>query len=112
MPFSESGIQPDVIINPHTFPSRMTIGMFVENPAGKTGAMHGIAHDLLHSGESRSSWIMDALPMVKNSDLMSKMPHKHTLGNNYEPPDITTTVMIQYIVTLLGRSSRQTFTLA
>ena len=47
MPFSDSGMTPDLMINPHAFPSRMTVGMMMELVAGKLAAMTGrfIAHE-------------------------------------------------------------------
>jgi len=41
MPFSDAGISPDLIMNPHGFPSRMTVGKMIELVAGKAGVFRG-----------------------------------------------------------------------
>ncbi|ODV63615.1 DNA-directed RNA polymerase III core subunit RET1 [Ascoidea rubescens DSM 1968] len=41
LPFNDQGISPDIIMNPHGFPSRMTVGKMIELISGKAGVLNG-----------------------------------------------------------------------
>ena len=45
LPYSEDGVVPDIMINPHAFPSRMTVGQFMESLGGKAASLRGTIAD-------------------------------------------------------------------
>ena len=73
MPFTKDGIRPDIIVNPHALPTRMTIGQLVECIIGKATAMYGGYSDC-------TAFINKGSKTRVFGDMLSKVGY-HSSGN-------------------------------
>jgi DNA-directed RNA polymerase II subunit RPB2 len=76
MPFDSNGVRPDLIINPHAFPKRMTLGHIIESVLGKTCALNGVLGDCTafeFSGSSLPTLFnqLQNTPLAENVSLKS-----------------------------------------
>jgi DNA-directed RNA polymerase II subunit RPB2 len=75
MPFTRDGIRPDMIINPHAIPSRMTVGQLVESIVGKVCLMAG------GFGEC-TAFVNRGSKVRIFGEMLTKMGYNPTKGDN------------------------------
>lgn len=87
MPFNDQGITPDIIMNPHGFPSRMTVGKMMELFSGKAGVLDGALQYGTAFGGSK---------IVDMADLLLKHGFSYT-GKDYLTSGITGEALQFYV---------------
>jgi DNA-directed RNA polymerase subunit B len=93
VPFTASGVRPDLLFNPHGIPSRMTVGYLLEMIAGKVAALSGVVRDAsAFAGEELDSlennlrklgFRYDGKEVLYHGVTGQRLPVKIFVGNMY-----------------------------
>jgi len=83
LPFTEDGIVPDIIVNPHAIPSRMTVGQFVESLAGKVACIRGKPVDGTPFSNEGPDGLRKALVRMGYSNTGSEVFYNGITGEKY-----------------------------
>lgn len=87
MPFTKEGIVPDLLLNPHSIPTRMTFGHLLETIAGKASALSGRYTDgtaFTETGEQRLDGYKKILKEYKFNEYGNEVLYDGITGARYK----------------------------
>ena len=90
MPTTASGMVPDIIINPHCIPSRMTIAQLLETLLGKMGREMGCLGD----GSPFNNVTLEGLTKILRDDLKLEPAGNEVLYNGYTGRQMETSIFM------------------
>lgn len=83
IPFSENGMRPDILFNPHGLPKRMTVAHLIEMLAGKVGAMEGRYIDGTAFDSEPEAALRQALEKLGFKDDGTEIMYNPVTGKQY-----------------------------